>query len=244
MERHNLSIKGSANFSGYVAQGCSMHSALSNEFVNLVYHASTNLVEPSDDIPVLDFPLLWKSELFLQFLDLMRPEKDITAYGSGWLVNDNKYLGFAIEPQDITAMEDALNGVVKEQSTLEDTRRLLLQSTKRFHHVIESVWKNGNGDEVRCCICDCRQFYFNRYCWQSAYLQHRDRLKTAFQSVKGKKKSSRRKRSSLVLQRQELQMARLRIKQQRGEDLRQSDGNSLYHVLTQEDESELCGTDD
>jgi hypothetical protein len=236
MERHNLAIKGSVNFSGYISHGCSMHSALSHEFVKLVYHGSTMLVEPSNDMPLLDFPFLWKKENFLEFLNVMRPERDIIAYRDGWLVNGNRFLGFAIQPQDIMAMEDALNGVVTMQSTLEDTRRLLLQSTRRFHHVIESVWKNQNGEEVRCCICDCRQFYFDRYCWQSAYLQHRDRIVTAFQSVKGKKQSSKRKRSSLALERHELQMARIRIEQQRREDLRQSDGESLYHVLTQEDE--------
>jgi hypothetical protein len=221
MERHNLSIKGSANFAGLVTLNCSMHTALSQEFVKLVYETSTNLVNPSNDLPVLDFNFIWKQSLFTNdYLNIMKPDVDMVAYGSGWLMNGNEYLGMPIQAQDVKEMEDALKGEIKQQSTLEETRRLLLNNTKRFHHVTASVWTDSNGNEVDCCVCDCRQFYFNRYCWQSAYMQHRERLQIAYQPVKAKNKCSRRKMSSFALQRKEFSQARIRIAQTAAEERR------------------------
>jgi hypothetical protein len=54
MERHNLTIKGSRDFYGYVEMGTDMYTCLTKEFVTLVYESSTNHCSPSSEIPVLE----------------------------------------------------------------------------------------------------------------------------------------------------------------------------------------------
>jgi hypothetical protein len=54
MERHNLYIKGAADFLGQVEIGRDMLTTLTIEFPKLIYHCSTDHAYPCNDIPVLD----------------------------------------------------------------------------------------------------------------------------------------------------------------------------------------------
>jgi hypothetical protein len=73
----------------------------------------------------------------------------------------------------------ALKGIVSPQRSDgedEDPRELLLKRTSRFHFVREVSDQVLEG-EVKYFKCDCRDYFFRRWCLQSGCMQHRDQLR-------------------------------------------------------------------
>jgi hypothetical protein len=103
---------------------------------------------------------------------------DIKPYQGGWLINSVEYLSVDITDDDVRRMEKALAGEIDDSVLLkenDDLREVLLWSAKRFHFVHETFHKSKE-DRIRYYACDCRDYYFKRWCFQSAYMQHRHDL--------------------------------------------------------------------
>jgi hypothetical protein len=192
MERHNLAIKGTSNFAGYVEIGKDMYSCLTKEFVTLVDISSYYLSSPSSGYPVVDYEKAASNHLFMKFQSLLDPSTDMKKYGNGWLVNDVHYLSQQITDDDVTRMEMAMVGVLGEEEGEHDVRHKLLQYTQRFHVVTPEVGTTENGN-VLYFACDCRDYYFNRWCFQSAFVQHREQLQ-----LLGKRISNCRRPSAII----------------------------------------------
>ena len=187
MERHNLFIKGTPDFLGFVEIGRDMLSMLTVEFVKLIYMASTELSNPKDELPLLDFNKAYSNDLFMEFSSIFDPSVDMREYGGGWLVNDLRHLSKQILDTDIAKMEMALAGIIEEGHDGEDMREELLNRTQRFHHVVEAKWKEGpEMPERKYFKCDCREFYFHRSCFQSLWMQHQEELKLLGDKIKRK----------------------------------------------------------
>jgi hypothetical protein len=244
MERHNLSIKGSSDFLGYVELGRDMLCVLTREFVKLVYEGSTDLTYPRWDMPVLDFNRAKNSDTFLKFWNLFDESVDMVPYGGGWLMNGLNHLSQDITQNDITNMELALAGVIEDHVTFgeeggEDARSVLLMRTKRFHFVREGLWPVGlERREVPYFHCDCRQFYFERWCFQSAYMQHKHELQLLAEPIKSKsrKATSVTQSQSLLLA---LTEAERRVKSRRAQrttNTNRSSNEGVVALLTQDEE--------
>jgi hypothetical protein len=206
MERHNLAIKGSPNFFGYIEIGRDMYSCLTQEFVKLVYTCSTELTSPSSGLPVLDFKKATNNDQFMQFQSLLNDEVDIRQYGGGWLINDVQYLTEPITDDAVRKMEWAMAGVMEHNLSVnagEDIRDVLLQRTMRFHFVKESQMSSVviNGAKETYFECDCRQYYFHRWCFQSAYMQHRSKLKLLGERISNNGSSTSKQSRSLCVTR-------------------------------------------
>jgi hypothetical protein len=161
--------------------------------VQLVLTSSENLSSPSNDIPVLDIGKAMKNDQFMRFQSLLQPMVDIRQYRDGWIINDVIHLTKEITDEDIKLMELALGGVVPEEKTGEatvDTRDLLLQRTERFHFVTKSICRDGVNN-IPYYQCDCRDYYFHRWCFPTAYMQHREDLRYLGQEIATKKSCSR-----------------------------------------------------
>ncbi|KAG7351693.1 hypothetical protein IV203_007741 [Nitzschia inconspicua] len=215
MERHNLAIKGSANFFGYIETGKTLFQCLTKEFVVLVYQASTDLSYPSSGLPVVNYEKAFKNDQFMEFQSLLDPNVDIKEYGGGWLVNELTYLALPITEEDVEKMEMALEGKVEENTCMEnenkDIRDVLLSRTARFHHVRKSVW-TGTNPPIEYFHCDCREYYFKRWCFQSAYMQHREKLSLLGNKIPAKKKCNSKSASSHMAVTNALRAAKERIR--------------------------------
>jgi hypothetical protein len=176
MERHNLTIKGTSNVCGYVENRQNMFACLTKEFVKLVYYSSVGLTCPTSDLPVLDYRKATSNNEFMEYQSLLDPGVDVKEYGGGWLVNDVEYLTAQITDDDVYKIEFALAGVIEEEVTserLHEVRDMLLNRCKRFHHVTSHVHRAQTGN-LRYFACDCRDYYYHRWCVASAYMQHRE----------------------------------------------------------------------
>jgi hypothetical protein len=237
MERHNLSVKGSPNFFGYIEIGRDMYSCLTQEFVKLVYTSSTELSSPSSGLPVLDFRKATNNDHFMQFQSLMNESVDIHKYKDGWLINDIDYLTESITDTHIIEMELAMIGVVDRvqfADSQEDIRNILLTATKRFHFVRESSWELS-GVHTKYFECDCRHYYFHRWCFQSAYMQHRQKLCLLGEKIVSFGGASRAKQTKSMTVARALQTARDKLRQQRNVAM-VTNRSVAPHILTQDDE--------
>jgi hypothetical protein len=113
MERHNLAVKGSRNFDGFVEIGRDMYFCLTKEFVWLVHESSERLTSPTSELPVLDYKKASSNSKFMIFQSILDPSVDIREYGGGWLINDIVYMTVVITDDDVRQMELALEGVVE-----------------------------------------------------------------------------------------------------------------------------------
>jgi hypothetical protein len=237
MERHNLSVKGSPNFFGYIEIGRDMYNCLTQEFVKLVYTSSTELCSPSSGLPVLDFRKATSNDHFMQFQSLINDSVDIRQYKDGWLMNDIDYLTEPITQVHVVEMELAMVGVVNDaHRTSEelDIRDVLLNRTKRFHFVRDALWQLG-GVSTRYFECDCRHYYFHRWCFQSAYMQHREKLHLLGQKISRGSVSSQTKQTKSMKVAKALQTARDKLRS-RGNVATAVNHLAGTHVLTQDDE--------
>jgi hypothetical protein len=239
MERHNLTIKGSRDFLGYVEIGRDMLSVLTREFVKLVYEASTNHTYPRSDLPILEFDRAHNSDTFMKFYKLVDYNTDVAEYQGGWLMNSISHISEAITPKDIADMEKALQGEIEDNPVCrerEGTRDVLLRRTNRFHHLQLDWWKPiGKENCVRYIRCDCRDYYFTRWCFQSAYMQHRAELQLLGEEIKSKGRKTASINTSVVLH-QALAEAEMRVwkKKQAVKETVPVAGEEVLHVLTQD----------
>ncbi|KAG7354328.1 hypothetical protein IV203_003684 [Nitzschia inconspicua] len=194
MESHHLQMKGSKYFYGFMEHGADMRTCLTISFVRLVYNASVSLSSPSWGLPVLDYGRASQNDDFMKFQSLLDPKVDIKEYNDGWLINNATYLATPITEDDIAKMEMALSGKMEEDAEAHvgdrDIRDILLSRTTRFHHVKRSVWTFEKNNDVYF-HCDCRDYYYTQWCFQSAYMQHREELQ-----LLGKKITSKRSKTS------------------------------------------------
>ncbi|KAG7360921.1 hypothetical protein IV203_036020 [Nitzschia inconspicua] len=203
MESHHHQMKGSKNFYGYIELGEDMYTCLTNSFVRLVYNASVSLSSPSWGLPVLDYGRASLNDDFMKFQSLLDPKVDIKEYNDGWLINDVTYLATPITEDDIAKMEMALSGKMEEDAGDHvgdrDIRDILLSRTTRFHHVKRSVWTFAKKNDVYF-HCDCRDYYYSQWCFQSAYMQHREKLQLSGQKITSKwsKSSNSSKRRRII----------------------------------------------
>ncbi|KAG7370083.1 hypothetical protein IV203_027829 [Nitzschia inconspicua] len=203
MESHHLQMKGSKYFYGYMEHGADMHTCLTREFVGLVHEASVSLSSPSWGLPVLDYARASKNNEFMKFQSLLDPKVDMKEYNDGWLINDVMYVATPITEDDIRNMELALAGKMEDDAHVHtgdsDIRDVLLSRTARFHYVKESVWTVGNETNTYF-HCDCRDYYYKQWCFQSAYMQHRDNLELLGQRITKRqpKSSSSSKRRKVI----------------------------------------------
>ncbi|KAG7341522.1 hypothetical protein IV203_023474 [Nitzschia inconspicua] len=120
MERHNLEIKGTADFSGLVPNRMDMLTCLTQGFVKLVFEGSKKHCCPEWGLPVLDYDRAANDDAFMKFQSLLDPKVDVKEYDDGWLLNDLHYLAVPITEDDIEKMKMALEG------RLEDNDKTLL----------------------------------------------------------------------------------------------------------------------
>jgi hypothetical protein len=178
-ERYNLAMKGSSNFSGFIEIGLNMYTCLTREFVKLVEKSSIEGTCPSSEIPVVNLKVATNNNHFMEFQRLLDPMVDIKEYRGGWLINDWRYLLRDITDDAVTKMELALAGKLEESPSVEgseDIRDVLLRRTQRFHFVTKALWSKGD-EEFSYFQCDCRDYYYHRWCFPSAYMQHRDKFR-------------------------------------------------------------------
>jgi hypothetical protein len=216
MERQNLALKGSTDFDGVVEIGKDMFTCLTKEFVKLVYQASTDLASPTSGLPVIDFALAMNNNLFMEYQSIFDPTVDMKPYSGGWLINGVENLTEEITDDDVQKMEMALDGVLEENAALqhtEDIRDVLLRRTMRFHVVKEAVLPSVNGD-ITFFECDCREYYFHRWCYASAYMQHRDELRLLGEKIHKSARSTI-KSKIYYAKRNALQVASMKLKQKK-----------------------------
>ncbi|KAG7360715.1 hypothetical protein IV203_035814 [Nitzschia inconspicua] len=203
MESHHHQMKGSKNFYGYMELSEDMYTCLTNSFVRLVYKASVSLSSPSWGLPVLDYGRASLNNDFMKFQSLLNPKVDIKEYNDGWLINDVTYLATLITEDDIAKMDMALSGKMEEDAGAHvgdrDIRDILLSRTTRFQHVKRSVWTFAKNNDVYF-HCDCRDYYYSQWCFQSAYMQHREKLQLSGQKITSQwsKSSNSRKRRRII----------------------------------------------
>jgi hypothetical protein len=96
------------------------------------------------------------------------------------------YLTERITDDDVRHIELALvgkiHGTLSVEEQKEDVRDVLLRRTSRFHLVKAACWSNATGT-IQYFECDCRDYYFHRWCFQSAYMQHRQALELLGQKL-------------------------------------------------------------
>jgi hypothetical protein len=176
MERYNLAIKGSPSFSGLIQIGLDMTGCLTREFVKLIQKGSLEATCPTSEVPVVNLKLATNNNDFMEFQRLLDPSVDIREYGDGWLINDWRYLLHEISDDSVKKMELAMAGEMEENPEVGDVRTELLSRTQRFHFVTQAVWSEGH-EERTYFQCDCREYFYHRWCFPSAYMQHRDDLR-------------------------------------------------------------------
>ncbi|KAG7345307.1 hypothetical protein IV203_032838 [Nitzschia inconspicua] len=166
-------------------------------------------------LPVVNYEMTFKNDQFMEFQSLLDPNVDIKEYGGGWLVNELTYLALPITEEDVEKMEMALEGKVEENVCMgnenKDIRDVLLSRTARFHHVRKSVW-TGTDPPIEYFHCDCREYYFKRWCFQSAYMQHREKLSLLGNKIPTKKKCNWKSASSHMAVTNALRAAKERIR--------------------------------
>jgi hypothetical protein len=161
MERHNLYIKGAADFLGQVEIGRDMLTTLTIEFPKLIYQCSTDHAHPCNDIPVFDLKRAVGSDLFMRFRNCFNPYIDMVEYAGGWLMNDVDFLGEKITDDVIEKFNEALEGIVEPGHSSEDMRDVLLQRTQTFHHVqLASQLLHDSNETVEFYECDCRGYFY------------------------------------------------------------------------------------
>ncbi|KAG7344512.1 hypothetical protein IV203_022520 [Nitzschia inconspicua] len=215
MERHNLEIKGTADFSGLVPNRMDMLTCLTQGFVKLVFEGSKKHCCPEWGLPVLDYDRTANDDAFMKFQSLLDPKMDVKEYDGGWLINDLHYLAVPITEDDIEKMKMALEGRLEDNASLQDgqqdLRDVLLARTERFHHVKQSISLVSN-QKITYYHCNCRRYYYHRWCYQSAYMQHKEKLKLLGQTIhKSPEKNSKAARQRQVIA-DAMDAARERIK--------------------------------
>ena len=154
-----------------------MIAVLNEEFPKLVYLMSErNGTGPSLTWPVRDQQKAFHNSEFMEFQDVFEFDVDSFEYKGGWLVNSMEYLQEPITPADVQRMEEARQGLF--ELTYQE-REKLVERTERFHYITKV-------DDVFCCTC--RDFYYSRWCHQSAIFQHRQFLSTKGDSLQSRRK--------------------------------------------------------
>jgi hypothetical protein len=181
-----------------------MHVSMTKQFVILVERSSTDLVCPTSELPVLDYQKAAKNKNFMRFQEVLDENVDIRQYNDGWLVNDVHYLTEPITDDDIWKMEFALNGVIEENAGVDekkDIREVLLSRSMRFHLVKQAVHQNGaTCGDIPFFECDCREYYYHRWCFSAAYMQHRGELRLLGEKiVKRRAQPSMKNRKSMIV---------------------------------------------
>jgi hypothetical protein len=111
---------------------------------------------------------------FMLFQSEFNDQVDMTVYGDGWLSNDIQFLGSNISKREVELMEQAEQG---EMDIPYHRREELVRATTRFHRLRWTFCTEPrNGVDIKCVTCDCHQYYVRRWCYNSAYLQHKHAL--------------------------------------------------------------------
>ena len=109
-------------------------------------------------------------------------------------MNDVDFLGEKITDDVIEKFNEALEGIVEPGHSSEDMREVLLQRTQRFHHVqLASQLLHDSNETVEFYECDCRGYFYWRWCMHAAYMQHNDSLDNLGEEIQ--KKYSRKSKS-------------------------------------------------
>jgi hypothetical protein len=171
IESHNRLVKGTPNFIGYITSGRSMTAVLNNEFPQMVNTASLERVSPCVAIPILDFDRAFKNTEFMSFWEQFDINVDAHQYRNGWLSNDIQYLSMEITDESVKRMEAALQGNLDVPVW---ERHEIRNATQRFHF---TTWeRHPHDNEEMYCSCNCYRYYYERWCYNSALFQHRQRM--------------------------------------------------------------------
>lgn len=206
-------MKGSPDWVGYMSTGRSMQAVLNQELPQLVYTASEQRVDPSFSMPVLSFDFAFKNEEFMKFYEMFDEYNDARTYKDGHLSNGIEYLAMKITDEDVVKMENALTG--KTNVSISE-RHQIRDATWRFHYTRWVI--HPSRKEEKYVICDCYRYYYDRWCYNAAYFQHKQQLKLDGKrfplSQRNGRKLSRRKMDSQYIQNA---MARKRKREKEGE---------------------------
>lgn len=176
VELHNKHMKGTSDMNGMILIHRNMLQVLNDEFPKLVYLMSErNLNGPRLEWPIIDQKKAFNNMEFMAFQDVFEFEVDALRYKDGWLVNSTKFLAEPITADDVQRMEDAKQGIFE---LCWEERTVLVERTERFHYVTKV-------DNIYCCTC--RDFYYSRWCFQSAMLQHRHFLENKGESLQSRR---------------------------------------------------------
>jgi hypothetical protein len=174
IEAHNKLLKGTPDFLGYVVTNQGLKKVLSKELPELLYRASESRTEPRMHWPVTDYNLAFRNTEFMLFQSEFNDQVDMIIYEDGWLSNDIRFLGKPITPSEVERMEQAEHGTLDISY---HQREDLVQATKRFHKMRWSFCSEPrNGVDIKCVTCDCHQYFVRRWCYNSAYIQHKQSL--------------------------------------------------------------------
>jgi hypothetical protein len=151
----------------------------------------------------------------MKFQSLVEP-MDIRPYRGGWLINNVHHLQEEITDEDVEKMEQAMDGEIEEITNDEgnvDIREILLGRTMRFHYVQKAIRHETSGD-IHYFECDCREYYFNRWCFASAYMQHKEELRLLGQNIVANTNNTTKYGKSLAMTKA-LQEASVKIRRKR-----------------------------
>ena len=214
-----------------------MSACLQKELPELIYKASESRLGPESCQPILNWEMAFKNNEFMLFVDTFDESVDLYKYRDGYLSNDVNYLCTEISDSDIVSYEAAIAGRLELP---QNERGVLVEKTHRFHFVQRLPATNLLPERY---TCDCYRFYKHRWCYNSAYMQHRAKLKKEGEKIPGNQKQKKRI-DEKTLDRRALRQAELRVRERtdtascnlnpRNQDDTSGDGSSVPHLLTQE----------
>jgi hypothetical protein len=172
LESHNLQSKGGPDFPGYMQTGRNMWATISVELPKLIYSATEARCNLLVEEPILHYDRMTSDGVLYEFFHDFCFDTHCRKYKDGYICCDIGHLHKGISDEDIRLMELAENGVF--ELSFHD-RETLLDRTRKFHFIRQLDHPDNPG--IKLWVCDCYDYYVQKWCRISAAHQHRDALK-------------------------------------------------------------------
>jgi hypothetical protein len=201
LESHNLQSKGGPAFPGYMQTGRNMWSTVSVEMPKLIYAATEARCNLAVEEPILNYGRMTADGVLYAFYREFSFDRNRRPYKDGFICCDIGHLNEDISDKDIADMEQSQKGIFELPYTERD---LLVHRTKKFH-VIKQICHLS---ETPLWVCDCYDYYVQKWCRISAAHQHRQMLELHAPQIPGvggqgnAKKSKRQRDMELLRQSQ------------------------------------------
>jgi hypothetical protein len=183
--------------------GRNMWSTVSVEMPKLIYAATEARCNLAVEEPLLNYGRMTADGVLYAFYREFSFARNRRPYKDGFICCDIGHLNDDISDQDIADMEQSQNGIFELPYTERD---LLVRRTQKFH-VIKQI---RHSPDTLLWVCDCYDYYVQKWCRISAAHQHRQLLELHAPQIPGMggqgnskaKKSKRQRDMELLLQSQ------------------------------------------